>query len=173
MNYDISIIRPEVKNGDIRFRASDMSSPRLKAIRKGLLTLHTLELMAVNIYKYQIKKTTDKLNRQLIAAMCNEMTHFQDFQIKLFEFGFKPSKLRWTYGIVGFTFGTISKLLGSKAVLKMGIWVESKAVDHYDKLLNFVDWDTDTRRVIEKNQADEYGHINRWQKLIRELEEDK
>ena len=167
MDYDISIIRPQIRNEDIKFRATEIPSARQKAIRKGLLTLHTLELMAVNIYRYQITKKAHELNRQIIVAMCNEMTHYQDFQVKLFEFGFKPSKLRWIYWIVGFTFGFVSRLLGPKAILKIGIWVETKAVAHYDKLLSSVNWDSDTRRVIEKNQADEYGHINRWQKLIR------
>ena len=139
---------------------------RLKAIRKGLRTLHTLELMAITIYRCQISRRTDELNRQLVAAMCNEMTHYQDFQVKLLEFGSKPNKLRWLFWIVGFAFGSISKLMGSKAILKIGIWVETKAVAHYDKLLSSVDWDLETRGVIEKNQADEYGHINRWQKLI-------
>lgn len=168
MDYDTSIIRPQIRNEDIKFRATEMPPARLKAIRKGLLSLHTLELMAVNIYKYQITRKAHELNRQIIVAMCNEITHFQDFQVKLFEFGSKPSKLRWIYWIVGFTFGSVSKLMGSKAILKMGIWVETKAVAHYDKLLSSVDWDSDTRKVIEKNQADEYGHINRWQKLITE-----
>ena len=90
--------------------------------------------------------------------------------MKLLEFGFKPSKLRWIYWIVGFTFGFVSRLLGSKAILKIGIWAETKAVAHYGKLLSSVNWDSDTRRIIEKNQADEYGHINRWQKLIRNLD---
>ena len=168
MDYDISIIRPQIQNEDIKFRAAGIAPARLKAIRKGLLTLHTLELMAVNIYKYQITKKAHELNRQIIVAMCNEMSHYQDFQVKLLEFGFKPSKLRWIYWIVGFTFGSVSKLMESKTILKMGIWVEARAVAHYDKLLSSVDWDSDTRRVIEKNQADEYGHINRWQKLIRD-----
>ena len=166
MDYDIAIIRPELRNEDIKFRAAEIPPPRLKAIRKGLLTLHTLELMAVSIYRYQITRKANELNRQLVAAMCNEMTHCQDFQVKLLEFGSKPSKLRWIYWIVGFALGSISKLMGSKAILKTGIWVETKAVDHYDKLLSSVDWDSGTRKVIEKNQADEYGHIDRWQKLI-------
>ena len=99
------------------------------------------------------------------------MTHYQDFQVKLLEFGSKPSKLRWIYWIVGFALGSISKLMGSKAILKTGIWVEAKAVDHYDELLSSVDWDPETRRVIEKDQADEYGHISRWQKLISRFAE--
>ncbi|MBI4759212.1 MAG: demethoxyubiquinone hydroxylase family protein [Chloroflexi bacterium] len=174
MNYDISIIRPLIRIDDIQMRGQGMSSARLKDIRKGLLTLHTLETMAVNIYKFQITKKVCELNRQLIAAMCNEMTHLQDFQVKLFEYGWKPSKIRWMYWIVGFTFGFFSRLMGRKAMLKTGIWVETKAVHHYDELLRTIDWDGDTRKVIEKNQSDEYGHINRWKKLLQSDEaEDK
>jgi demethoxyubiquinone hydroxylase (CLK1/Coq7/Cat5 family) len=122
--------------------------------------------MASNIYRFQITKEDSELNRQLIAAMCNEMTHLQDFQVKLYEYGMHPSKLRFAYWIVGFCFGFFSRLRGKKAVLKTGIWVESKAVDHYAELLRTIDWDDDTRRIIEKDQADEHGHINRWKALL-------
>ena len=165
-DYDISIIRPQVKSGDVDLRGLEMSESRLKAIKKGLLALHTLELMASNIYRFQIGKKPDELNRQLIAAMCNEMTHYQDFLVKLYEYGFRPSILRWAYWIVGFVFGFGSKLLGTKAILKTGIWVETKAVHHYAQLLSSVDWDEDTRKIIEKDQADEDGHINRWKSML-------
>jgi len=165
-NYDISIIRPQLRSEDVKLRGREIPKSRLKGIKKGLLTLHTLELMAVNIYKFQIKRKPSEHNRQLIAAMCNEMTHFQDFQVKLLEYGFRPSILRWTYWIVGFVFGFGSRLLGTRAILKTGIWVETKAVHHYDELLSSVDWDEDSRKIIEKDQSDEYGHINRWKKLL-------
>ncbi|NIM58348.1 MAG: hypothetical protein GTO16_05310 [Candidatus Aminicenantes bacterium] len=144
-----------------------MPSDRLKRIKKGLQTLHTLETMAVNIYKFQITKKESELNLQLIAAMANEMTHLQDFQIKLFEYGFKPSTLRWLYWIVGFKFGFFSRLLGTKAILRTGVWVEKKAVRHYDELLRKIEWDADTRKIIEKDQADEYGHIKRWESFLK------
>ena len=166
-DYDVSIIRPRLHNEHVKLRGAGMSEPRLKAIKKGLLTLHTLELMAANIYKFQSTKERSELNRQLIAAMCNEMTHYQDFQVKLLAYGFRPSKLRWAYWMVGFVFGFGSRLLGRKAILRTGIWVETKAVHHYDELLGSIDWDEDSRRVIEKNQADEYGHINRWKTLLQ------
>ena len=165
--YDIYIIRPQMRNEDVEPRGRGMSSSRMKAIKKGLLTLHTLELMATNIYKFQTTKEQSELNRQLIAAMCNEMTHYQDFQVKLLEYGFRPSILRWAYWIVGFVFGFGSRLLGTKAILKTGIWVETKAVHHYDQLLNSIDWDDDSRKIIEKDQADEYGHIDRWKSLLK------
>jgi len=167
--YDISIIRPQMRDEDFKLRGEGMPADRLKAIKKGLLTLHTLELMAMTIYKFQLTGQRSELNRQLIAAMCNEMGHYQDFQIKLYEFGFKPWKLRWAYWFVGFAFGFGSRLLGKKAMLKTGIWVESKAVTHYAELLETIDWDEDTRKVIEKDQADEDGHINRWKALLETI----
>ena len=165
-HYDISIIRPQVQNKDIRLRGKEMSPIRLRGIKKGLLTLHTLELMASAIYRFQITNEESEMNRQLIAAMCNELTHYQDFQVKLYEFGWKPSILRWVYWIVGFKFGFFSRLLGKKAILKTGIWVETKAVHHYDELLTSIEWDEETRKIVEKNQADEVGHINRWKSFL-------
>ena len=163
---DISIIRPIMKESDFKLRGENMSPTRLNAVKKGLVTLHTLELMASNIYKFQITKEQSELNHELIAAMCNEMCHYQDFQVKLYEYGFRPSKTRWAYWIVGFVFGFGSRLLGRKAILKTAIWVESKAVHHYAELLETIEWDDDTRKVIEKDQADENGHISRWSRLL-------
>ncbi len=163
---DITIIRPEVRQDEIKHRGSEMSPGQLKAVKKGLHAFHTLEVMAANIYKFQITGSKDELNRQLVAAMLNEMTHIQDFQVKLYEYGWKPSKLRIAYWFVGLAFGLGSRLLGRKAILKTAIWVETKAVHHYKVLLETIDWDDDTRRVIEKDQADEDGHISRWQNLL-------
>ncbi|UCG48318.1 MAG: demethoxyubiquinone hydroxylase family protein [Phycisphaerales bacterium] len=165
--YDVSIIRPQLGSGDIRLRGRQMPAAKLKGIRKALLALHTLELMASNIYKFQVTKEPSELNRRLISAMCNEMTHYQDFQTKLLEYGFRPSMFRWAYWIVGFVFGFGSRLLGKKAILKTGIWVETKAVHHYSELLSAVDWDEDTRSVIEKDQADEDGHISTWRSMLQ------
>ena len=165
-NYDISIIRPQMRSEDFSSRGDGFESARLKAIKKGLLTLHTLELMATTIYRFQITKENCEFNRQLIAAMCNEMTHYQDFQVKLYEYGFRPSIIRLAYWFVGFTFGFVSRLMGRKAILKTGIWVETKAVRHYAELLETIDWDEYTRKAIEKDQADEYGHINKWKKML-------
>ena len=68
-DYDIAIIRPQMRNEDVKLRGQQMSPSRFKAIRKGLLTLHTLELMAANIYKFQITKAPSELNRQLMGSI--------------------------------------------------------------------------------------------------------
>jgi ubiquinone biosynthesis monooxygenase Coq7 len=70
------------------------------------------------------------------------------------------------YWTVGWFMGVFSRLRGFRAILKSGIWVESKAVDHYAELLETVEWDEESRRIVEKNQADEQGHINRWRALL-------
>ena len=165
-SYDISIIRPEMRSEDFKIRGRQMERERLKAIKKGLRTLNTLELMASTIYRFQMTGEDCELNRELVAAMCNEMTHYQDFQVKLYEFGFRPSLFRWTFWIVGLVFGFGSRILGKARILKTGIWVETKAVHHYAELLETIDWDDDTRRIIAKDQADEDGHVSRWKKML-------
>jgi len=164
--HDRAIVRPQMRIEDFQFRQVKVSPEKLKKNKKGLHVLHTMEGMAVNIYKFQITPESTELNRQLITAMCNEMTHYQDFQVKLFEYGFKPAKMRWMYWMVGFVIGLISRIFGRKAVLKADIKLEAKAVHHYRELLETIDWDEETRRIIEKDQADEHGHINRWKKLL-------
>lgn len=166
MSYDIEVIRPEIRHEQIRLRGRDLPSDQRKAIRKALQTLHTLEIMAVNIYKCQLTARPSELNLALIAAMCNEMTHAQDFQTKLFEYGFKPSKLRWTYWFAGYVFGLGSRVAGKRMMLKTGVWTEKKAVHHYGELLASAAWDDETRTSIEKDMADEYGHVERWQHFL-------
>ena len=126
--------------------------------------------MATTIYTFQLTGKSDELNRQLIAAMCNEMTHYQDFKVKLYEYGFRPFKLRWVYWFVGFAFGFGSRILGWKKILKIGIWAEKKAVHHYQTLLDTIPWDEDTRKVVEKDQHDEKIHIQNWTRLLQSNE---
>ncbi len=166
---DVDLIRPPVRVADIRLRGTGMAPERLKAIKKGLRTLHTAETMAINVYKFQLTSETSELNRLLIASMANEMTHLQDFQIKLYEYGWKPSKSRWINWVISAVFGYVSRLRGKKAILQTGIWVENTATKHYDELIRTIEWDEDTLRMIKKNRADEDEHIARWQKLLSEI----
>lgn len=163
------VIRPVIRHGDIAFRGRGLTAGKRKKIRKALRTLHSLEIMAVAIYRLQIGRAETEHNRELIAAMCNEMTHQQDFQTRLYEYGMTPSPVRVFWWGVGVVFGLTSRLGGRKAILRMGIWVESKAVHHYSELLGAADWDPASRAVIAKNQADEQGHINTWRRLLDEF----
>ena len=166
MTYDITIIRPEMKADAVRPRGRDLDETKRKALKKGLRALHSLEIMATKIYKCQITSEPSELNTALTAAMCNEMTHMQDFQTKLYEYGFKPDKFRVRYWVAGYVFGLGSRMLGRERMLKTGIWVGTKAVHHYGELLNGAEWDAETRVFIEKDWADEYGHIARWKEFL-------
>jgi ubiquinone biosynthesis monooxygenase Coq7 len=70
------------------------------------------------------------------------------------------------YWIVGVVFGLTSRLRGRGAMLRMGVWVETKAVHHYGELLADVPWDDDTRAIVEKDRSDEESHISRWRELL-------
>ena len=74
--------------------------------------------------------------------------------------------MRIPYWFIGFCFGFFSRLLGKAWILRTGVWVESKAVHHYAHLLAEVEWDEETRKMIEKDQNDEDGHITRWTKCL-------
>jgi demethoxyubiquinone hydroxylase (CLK1/Coq7/Cat5 family) len=164
-DYDTSVLRPILLAGQIQRRGIGLSEEKLKKNKKILQKLHNLELMATTIYRFQITKEQSELNRQFIAAMSNEMTHYQDFTILLYEFGFKPSLLRWFFWIVGAAMGYISRLKGCKIMLKLDIWVETLAVNDYEQILDQADCDDYCKGIIEKNQADEFGHIDRWKAL--------
>ncbi|MEN6308066.1 MAG: demethoxyubiquinone hydroxylase family protein [Anaerohalosphaeraceae bacterium] len=167
--YDVTILRPAIRKEDIALRGRQLSPSELARVKKALRTLHNLEIMATNVYRFQITGKRDEMDEEMIRAMCNEQTHISDFLLRLYEYGLSPSPIRWTWWIVGFVFGFGSRLLGQKAMLNMGIWLESKAVHHYGELLNAAPWDEATRMTLEKDRADEVGHINTWRKYLAQI----
>jgi demethoxyubiquinone hydroxylase (CLK1/Coq7/Cat5 family) len=169
MTEDDQVIRPELRFQDIHERGEGYPAARLKATKKAMQKLHTLETMAVNIYKYEITSERTPLNTFLVAAMANEMTHLQDFQTKLYEYGFRPRKTRFAFWLAGFFLGVGSRLLGPRRILKTNIWAEKKAVLDYQRFLRDVEWDEETRPLVAKDGADEEGHVARWTALLGEL----
>lgn len=161
-------VRTEIKDGEIDFVRHGYSHGDLKIIKKGLQTLHNFELMAVNIYRFQITKERSELNRQLISAMCNEMSHYEDFTVRLYEYEMRPTPVRIFFWFAGMFIGAFTRVMGRSRILKTGIWVEQKAVEHYESLLKNIRWDEDTRKLIEKDMADEVGHVRRWQGMLNE-----
>ena len=70
MRHDIEIIRPAMRDAEVRMRAGSAPPADLRLIRKGLLTLHTLELMAVNIYRCQIIIALDRISTVRSSPPC-------------------------------------------------------------------------------------------------------
>jgi len=167
--FDLSIIRPSMRIEEIKFRGEGVPAGQSGRIKAALLTFHNLETMAVHLYRCQLTRASTELNRQMLAAMCNEMTHVQDFQVKLYEYGWRPSRLQWAFWLVGLVIGLGSRLGGARSILKAARWAEIRAVRHYSELLQSVDWDEETRRVIEKDRFDEIGHVKRWEDLLKSV----
>lgn len=170
---EVEVLRPLLRREDVAFRGRHLPPPERKKLVRALRTLHSLEMMAVTIYRLQIGPEPTELNRELIAAMCNELTHLQDFQTQLYEYGFRPSPLRLFWQGVGVVFGLGSRWAGAERILKTGIWVESKAVEHYSRLLEAAPWEEASRRMLRKNQEDERGHIQTWRRLLEEIRTQK
>ena len=55
---DISVIRSQLCVDDFKLRGENIPPATARAFKKGLLALHTLELMASTIYKFQITYST-------------------------------------------------------------------------------------------------------------------
>jgi ubiquinone biosynthesis monooxygenase Coq7 len=166
MTHDAYQIRTALSPEEIRFRGQELTGPDRRKVRSALRTLHNLEIMAVNIYRYQATRKRSELNRRLISAMANEMTHVQDFQTRLLEYGMRPSIWRWISWIAGCKIGILSRILGRKVILKTGVWVEEKAVHHYGALLEAAPWDDETLAMIRKDRSDEMAHIRHWKELL-------
>ena len=113
MTYDVTVVRPEMREEQIKARGRALSAGQRRAVRGALRTLHALEIMAVKIYQCQITKDATPLNTALTNAMSNELTHMQDFQTRLYEYGFTPAKLRGRFWMVGYVFGLSSRMMGT------------------------------------------------------------
>ncbi len=107
--------------------------------------------MATNVYRYQITKEKSEINRLLLAAMLNESIIFRILKLnymnmvlsKYFQIFFRSCR---------FCFRNINKTAWSKAKIRLGRFVETKAVAHYAELLEHVEWDDETRATIEKTR---------------------
>jgi ubiquinone biosynthesis monooxygenase Coq7 len=170
--FDVSVVRPQLRMEDFEIRGHNLSRRRVRIIQKALRVLHNLEVMAVSVYRLQIRRTMCEHNRELIAAMCNEMSHLQDYLVLLFEYSARPSKLRAGWWLLGSFLGYASRVMGRTVILKTGIWIEKKTIRHYERFLKSVDWEQPVRTILEKNLADEYAHIQRWKDLLRSAEPD-
>ena len=155
---------------DISIRNTSLTPKDLLEIRKALLDLHNLEIMAVNVYRCQISDRFPDLKKSLIGAMRNEMVHVEDFQVKLFEYGLRPVWYRWIFWMVGWIIGTGSKIMGKKTILRAGVWTETRAVNHYSELLKCAPWDEETLEVIKRNMGDEAEHLEHWEVLLERLQ---
>jgi demethoxyubiquinone hydroxylase (CLK1/Coq7/Cat5 family) len=164
-------IRRGLCTGDIRLRAAGATPAQLRAVRRTLRATNRLETMAVQVYRAQWSAEPTELNRQLVAAMDNELTHQADSLSRLMEYGGRPMLLRAPFYVVGWVLGRVSRMLGLRAMLRLGAWVEAKAIDHYAHLTAAVDWDPATHDLLVGMWNDEKCHHRRWTYLLEHPQE--
>ncbi|NIA21075.1 MAG: hypothetical protein GWP05_03680 [Anaerolineaceae bacterium] len=155
-------IRRELHTRDVRLRAEGPRPGQLRTARRILRATNGLETMAVQIYRAQWTARPSELNRQLIAAMDNELVHQCDSLSRLMEFGGRPTVLRLPFYIAGWLLGRASRMLGLGAMMRLGAWVEMKAIEHYQHLTSAMQWDSETHQMLMRMWDDEKCHHRRW-----------
>ncbi|MBN2584518.1 MAG: demethoxyubiquinone hydroxylase family protein [Planctomycetes bacterium] len=164
-------IRREMQTRDVRLRAAATTPAQRRAARKTLRTINRLETMAVQVYRAQWSPRLTELNRQLIAAMDNELVHQADSLSRLMEYGGRPMLLRAPFYVVGWVMGRVSRMLGVRAMMRLGAWVEGKAIDHYAHLTVAMEWDPQTHEMLMRMWDDEKCHHSRWTYFLNHPDE--
>ena len=138
----------------------------LRALRK----MYNLERLAVEIYAGQIRAFSEKeIIDRLKAAMENEQEHVDDLRKRIGELDGTTSSLGFFFQMAGKVLAFTSTLLGKKFVLKADIRFEKRAVKDYGAFLEKVNFDEESKALIEKNIEDERLHIERWQDSLEML----
>lgn len=157
------VIRRECHGHDVQLRTLRPTPALLRTARSVLRATNRLETMAVQVYRAQWTPRPTELNRQLIAAMDNELIHQADSLSRLMEFGGRPTLMRLPYYVVGWLMGRVSRMFGLGAMMRLGAWVEAKAVKHYRHLSEACRWDADTYEMLVRMGEDEKLHKARWE----------
>lgn len=165
------LLRTEMYTHDIGFRGRGADKTTIKRTHKALRTIHRLETMAMQVYRAQIGKKGTELDRQLIAAMENEVTHHTDSMVLLLEFNGNEDILRLPFYIFGYVSGRLSRMMGTKYILKLAEWVERKAINHYEHLTDQVKWDKATYEYVFRMWEDEKVHQARWLYYMNHIDE--
>ena len=133
-----------------------------------LKKLFNLEILAVQIYRTQMKSLTNKGEKSMMAdAMENEEHHRETFRSLLKARGFSPS-VRWPlYWLVGQTLGRSTALFGRKVLLHGDIIFEDKATREYSEFLRKGDFTDDERTFISEFLDDEKRHAANWRELLK------
>ena len=140
-------------------------------ILRAFRAMVNLEVMAVRIYRGQRWRLgrSEITAEALAKAIEIEERHVRDLTSRRQELGGSPSMLSPFYALAGWLIGFVPSLVGQRAALKTGIWVEERAVKDYQRLLDRVAFDDESRALVEQNLEDEREHIRMWEESLAEL----
>ena len=140
-------------------------------VLRAFRAMVNLEVMAVRIYRGQRWRLgrSEITAEALAVAIAIEERHERDLASRRQELGGSPSMLSPFYALAGWVIGFVPSILGQRTALKTGIWVEERAVKDYQRLLDQVPFDDESRALVERNQEDEREHIRMWEESLAKL----
>jgi len=140
-------------------------------VLRAFRAMVNLEIMAVRIYRGQRWRLgrSEITAEPLAKAITIEERHERDLASRRRELGGSPSMLSPFYALAGWVIGFAPSILGQRAALKTSIWVEERAVKDYQRLLDRVPFDDESRALVQRNQEDEREHIRMWEESLAKL----
>jgi demethoxyubiquinone hydroxylase (CLK1/Coq7/Cat5 family) len=146
----------------------------MNEIMGALRKMHNLERFATEIYGAQITAFPEKeISDRLIIARDNEQEHTDNLRARIEALGGKPSWQGFFFQMAGRILGCFTRIMGKMFILKTDIWVEAKAVKDYGAFLERLNFDDDSRVLVQRNLGDEKVHIKRWEDSIKILKDKK
>lgn len=144
-----------------------------REVLRAFRALVNLEIMAVRVYRGQRWRLgrSEVTAEALEKAIAVEEKHVRDLASRRQELGGSPSVLSPFYAVAGWLIGLVPSLLGQRAALKTSIWVEERAVKDYQRVLDRVPFDDESRALVQQNQEDEREHIRMWEECLAKLGE--
>ncbi len=144
-----------------------------REVLRAFRALVNLEIMAVRVYRGQRWRLgrNEVTAEVLEKAIAVEEKHVRDLASRRQELGGSPSVLSPFYAVAGWLIGFVPSLLGQRAALKTSIWVEERAVKDYQRVLDRVPFDDESRALVQQNQEDEREHIRMWEECLAKLSE--
>lgn len=134
--------------------------------------VYSLELNQVDLYIAQARAVEDIYLAKTFARIAAiEQQHVDNMAAEIKRRGAEPTKLGDVISpLLGKTTGFLSGLAGPKAMLKLNINLEEKAMQHYKGLIVKVGFDRRLFEVFWDNLIDEDIHTAWFANKLKELE---
>ncbi len=146
----------------------------MNAVMVALRKMHNLERFATEIYRTQITAFPEKeISDRLKIARDNEQEHTDNLKAQIEALGGKPSWQGFFFQMAGNILGCFTRMMGKMFILKTDIWVENKAVKDYGAFLQKLNFDEESKALVQKNLEDEKVHIKRWEDSVKLLKDKK
>ncbi|MBM3156686.1 MAG: ferritin-like domain-containing protein [Chloroflexi bacterium] len=144
----------------------------MNAAISALRKMYNLERFATEIYRTQIAAFTEKeISDRLKIARDNEQEHTDNLKAQIEKLGGRQSRQGFLFQAAGRMLGCFTRMMGKMFILKADIWIETKAVKDYGAFLQRLNFDEESKALVQRNLEDEKVHIKRWEdsaKLLRD-----